>query len=61
MPYLWDAYGLPASIGTITMTYDALGRMVERNNSGTITQVAYTPSGAKLAIMQGQTLDSFLA
>ena len=31
--FTWDAYGLPASIGTITMTYDALGRMVERNNS----------------------------
>lgn len=54
--FAWDVYGLPSSIDGITMTYDALGRMVERNNAGTITQVVYTPSGAKLGIMSGQSL-----
>lgn len=31
--------------------------MVERNNEGTVTQVIYTPAGAKLGVMSGQTLD----
>ncbi len=38
------------------MTYDAIGRMVEKNVSGTYTQIAYSPQGGKLAVMNGQTL-----
>ncbi len=38
------------------MTYDALGRMVEQNKSGTYSEIVYSPFGAKLAIMQGTTL-----
>jgi RHS repeat-associated protein len=43
------------SIDTTTLTYDALGRNVEQNRGG-YYQVVYAPSGQKLAIMQGQTL-----
>jgi RHS repeat-associated protein len=53
----WDVFSLPATIDSIGITYDVLGRMVERNNNGTITQVLYTPGGAKIANMSGQTLD----
>jgi RHS repeat-associated protein len=56
--FTWDVYSLPATMDGISITYDALGRMVERNNNGTITQVVYSPTGVKLAIMQGQTLDA---
>ncbi|PYV24820.1 MAG: hypothetical protein DMG27_11950 [Acidobacteria bacterium] len=38
------------------MTYDALGRMVEQNRSGSYTQIVYGPDGGKLALMNGQTL-----
>ena len=55
--FTWDVFGLPASMDGVTLTYDALGRMVERNNAGTITQVTYTPAGAKLGIMSGKTLN----
>ena len=36
--------------------YDALGRMVEQNRSGAYTEIAYTPTGSKLATMTGQTV-----
>ena len=63
--YTWDGYGNLSTItganGTITcgtsgicLTYDAFGRMVEKNVSGTYTEVLYSPVG-KTAIMQGQT------
>ncbi|MGB6843298.1 MAG: hypothetical protein WBE09_00255, partial [Candidatus Acidiferrales bacterium] len=42
-------------IDGVTVAYDALGRMVERSN-GAYTQIVYTPSGAKLAILSGSTL-----
>jgi RHS repeat-associated protein len=58
--YTWDAYGLPTSIGnpglsTVSLTYDALGRMVEQNNNGSFTQIAYSPSGFKVSILNGAT------
>jgi RHS repeat-associated protein len=55
--YTWDDnWGTPSAIDTVSLTYDALGRMVEQNRSGSYTQVVYSPSGAKLALMSGQTL-----
>lgn len=45
------------AIDTVGLTYDALGRMVEQNFSGYRRQVVYSPTGEKLAIMVGQTLD----
>jgi RHS repeat-associated protein len=54
--YTWDATGRPVTIDTVGLTYDALGRMVEQNTSGVYTEIAYGPTGNKLAIMSGQTL-----
>lgn len=62
----WDGQGKLASVypgnGTSTcgssgwcLTYDALGRMVELNASGTYTEMLYSPIG-KTAIMSGQTV-----
>ncbi|HEX3742211.1 MAG TPA: RHS repeat-associated core domain-containing protein [Terriglobales bacterium] len=65
--YTWDIYGKMATVtsghGTVTcgstgfcVTYDALGRAVEKNYQGaTITQVLYSPLG-KTALMSGQTV-----
>ena len=38
------------------MTASALDRMVEQNRSGSYTQSVYAPTGGKLALMSGQTL-----
>lgn len=54
--YSWDANGRPVTIDGIGITYDALGRVVEQNRSGSYTEIAYMPTGAKLALMNGQTL-----
>ena len=54
--YAWDAAGRPVTIDGVGVTYDASGRMVEQNKSGTYSEIVYTPSGAKLALMSGQTL-----
>jgi hypothetical protein len=40
----------------VTLTYDALGRMVEQSRSGAYTQIVHSPTGAKLALMNGQAL-----
>ena len=54
--YAWDANGRPVTVDTVGVTYDALGRMVEQNRSGSYSQIAYTPGGGKLAIMAGSTI-----
>ncbi len=55
--YTWDQnFGNVLSIDTVGLTYDALGRMVEQNRSGNYTQIVYSPTGGKLALMNGQTL-----
>jgi RHS repeat-associated protein len=54
--YTWDANNRPVSIDSIGITYDALGRQVEQNQSGTYYQIVYTPQGKKLAVMKGQTI-----
>lgn len=59
--YTWDAEGRPITIdaglsGAVSLTYDALGRMVEQNRSGNYTQIVYSPTGQKLALMNGQNL-----
>jgi YD repeat-containing protein len=62
--YSWDSFVKLLTIDATTcgsngtcLTYDALGRMVETNVSGTYTEVLYTPMG-KTAIMSGQTTSS---
>jgi RHS repeat-associated protein len=52
--YAWDNFSLPLSIDSVTLTYDALGRMVEQNRSGAYTQFVYSPAGQKMQIMNGQ-------
>jgi RHS repeat-associated protein len=60
--YTWDAEGKQLGIDTLSATYDALGRMVELNNSGSYTETVYGLGGEKLALMSGQTLQkSFIA
>jgi RHS repeat-associated protein len=57
--YAWDADGNTVGVnlnGTapIGITYDALDRAVEENNSGTYKQILYSPTGGKLALMATQ-------
>ncbi|HKV79530.1 MAG TPA: RHS repeat-associated core domain-containing protein [Candidatus Sulfotelmatobacter sp.] len=52
--YAWDAETRPTTIDTVTATYDALGRMVEQNKSGSYTEIEYAPTGFKLQLMNGQ-------
>ena len=60
--YSWDAEGHPVAIDSSTcgtngtcLTYDAMGRLAEKNVAGAFTQILYSPVG-KLAVMNGQTL-----
>ena len=57
--YTWDVDSKLHTVDTspsTTVTYDALGRMVEKAVGTTYTQILYGPSGSKLAVMNGQTL-----
>ncbi len=54
--FTWDADGNPVTIGPISLTYDALDRMVEQSVSSTNSEIVYGPSGVKLALMNGTTL-----
>jgi RHS repeat-associated protein len=52
--YTWDPAGRPVSIGSKTLTYDALGRMAEKLDGSAYSQFVYSSSGALFAIMSGQ-------
>jgi len=54
--YTWDADGNSITVDTVGATFDALDRMVEQNRSSVYTQIVYSPTGGKLALMTGQTL-----
>jgi RHS repeat-associated protein len=54
--YSWNADGRPVTIDSVSITYDALSRMIEQNRASAYTQVVYAPNGGKLALMNGQTL-----
>jgi len=54
--YNWDADGNSVAIDSVGLKYDALDRMVEQNRAGGYTQIVYSPTGQKLALMNGQTL-----
>lgn len=54
--YAWDANGNSTTVDNVGLTFDVLDRMVEQNRSGTHTEIVYSPGGAKLALMSGQTL-----
>jgi len=51
--YSWDTEGNSITVDSVGLTYDALHRMVEQNRSGTYTEIVYSPSGSKLALMGG--------
>jgi RHS repeat-associated protein len=55
--YSWDAEGKPASLDTVGLTYDALGRMVEQNRAGVFTEILYSPIG-KLGLMNKQITEN---
>lgn len=64
--YAWDAEGKMVSAGsgagTASVTYDALGRQVEKKVGSVYTQTLYGLDGSKLALMNGQTLQkAFIA
>jgi len=58
--YTWDADSHPTTVSTggstVGVTYDALGRMVEKSVSSTYTEFIYSPTGEKIASVNGQTL-----
>lgn len=54
--FTWDAENRPVTIGSVSLTYDALGRMAEQSVSGTNTEIVYSPSGGKLSLMNGISL-----
>ena len=61
--YTWDFYGEMITVDSgasngVCLTYDALGRAVEKGVGaacGNRTEIVYSPLGAKVAIMNGQT------
>ena len=57
--YAYDAEGRPTSMGGIQVTYDAFGRAVEQNNSGSYTQLVYSPSGNLFATLTGSTVQKY--
>jgi len=54
--YAPDAEGRPVTLDTVSLTFDALNRMVEQHNGSSYTEIVYAPTGEKLALMSGQTL-----
>jgi hypothetical protein len=56
--YTFDAEGNVTQVDSLRVTYDALGRWVERFNGSTYSQAWYTPTGDLLATMLGQSLAS---
>ena len=46
----------PITIGSVSLTYDALGRMVEQSVGSANSQIVYGPLGGKLALMNSGSL-----
>jgi RHS repeat-associated protein len=57
--YGWNVDSLPTAIDATQLTYNALGQVVEMNNTGTITDIVYTPSGRRLAYYVNGSLAGF--
>jgi RHS repeat-associated protein len=63
--YSWDAYGRPITVAdnvgnSVSVTYDALGRMVEQNRSGAYTEIEYSPSGFKMQLITNGAYTAFV-
>jgi hypothetical protein len=54
--YSWRADGAISKVDTVSLTYDALGRVVEQTRGTSHTEIVYTPGGGKLALMNGTTV-----
>ena len=54
--YSYDAESRPINVSGIQITLDAFGRAVEQNNGGTYSEMVYSPSGQKFALMHGQSV-----
>ena len=54
--YAWDSNGNSVTVDTVGLTFDALDRMVEQTRGSSYAQIVYTPTGGKLALMNGQSL-----
>ncbi len=53
---LFLAVGCREASFVVEHTFDALDRMVEQNRSSVYTEIVYSATGGKLALMTGQTL-----
>jgi RHS repeat-associated protein len=56
--YAWDAENRPTSIGSVSLIYDALGRAVEQTVGSNKTDIVYSPTGVKLALMNATSTPS---
>lgn len=54
--YTWSpVFTGPTAIGSNALTYDAFNRLVEAQNGSSYVEYLYSPSGARVANMNGQT------
>ena len=53
--YTWDGFNRLSTLDTSTLTYDALGKVVETANGGVYTVFEYTPIGSKIVWNQLNT------
>jgi RHS repeat-associated protein len=53
--YTWDGFNRLSTLDTSTLTYDALGKVVETANGGVYTVFEYTPIGSKIVWNQSNT------
>lgn len=54
--YAWNPFSRPTAIDSVTLTYDALGRVAETASGTTYTQNLFGLDGQKLGQMRGQTI-----
>lgn len=54
--YAYDVEGRPVSAAGVQTTFDAFGRALELNHNATYTQMVYSPSGWRHAVMNGAAL-----
>jgi RHS repeat-associated protein len=58
--YTWDPnWGIPSSVGSVTVISDAFGRVVEQGSGSTYSEMLWSPVG-KVAILNGATLTKAL-
>ena len=54
--YSYDVEGRPVSAVGVQTTFDAFGRALELSHNTTYTQMVYSPSGWRHAVMNGAAL-----